>query len=297
MRPDFGIVVDSTSDFPQKLLNELDIKMVNAFIIIEDTEYEDRVNITRIQLLEALNNPKLRITTSQPSPKQFLQVFQELLTRYKKVLYIGLSSKLSGTFQNAVIAANKLSKEKVYCYDTLSLSYGNTVYAYHAAIRRKDGVSLETVLKELDQIQMSISLYITVGDLEYMRRGGRIGRARGILGKLLHIKPVLTIKEGELEVFKTSRGIESARQIIFKNVINDARKFKNFIFLSTCGIDDDDFNSFVEKITKNIKPLKRISGPLGPIVLCHVGPIADAVVLAKIPKKSVKSYLQEKKPL
>ena len=290
MTDSYTIVLDSTSDFPKELEEKYNIPLVLAKVIIGTKEYLDRVGISREKILDELINSEEKITTSQPSPKDFHDIFSKTLEESDHILYLGVSHKLSATYQNAMIAAKKF-KGKITCIDTLSVSHGITLMAYHAILRKEQGMKLELLVEEIKEMIVNTRVYILVKELKYLYRGGRIGRARHFIGSSLKLKPLLHLVDGELDALKSVRGTKAGYRAMSDFVTKDAQEFGKFTLIGTYGNDNPKFKRLSNSVNKKLKPLKYLYVPIGPAVSCQVGPNAEAFFIAKIPEEAVDIYI------
>lgn len=286
----FAIVVDSVSDLPEELEKKFNIPIVHAKVIIGEKEYLDRIGIERKDLLSQLIHSKEKISTTQPSPMDFDIVFRKELEKYDHVLFLSVSSVLSATYQNAVISAKKIGKDKITCIDTLSVTHGITLIVHHAILRREQGVELLELVEEINQMISDMKIYFLVNELKYLQRGGRIGMAKRLLGTLLNKKPLLTIEEGGIDALKSVKGTEAGYEEMVKLVSEYADKNKNFVLAGAYGLESPNFEKLAHSVKTKLKPLYYIYEPIGPAVLCHVGPNVDAFIIIKIPESSKELY-------
>ncbi len=289
MTNSYAIIIDSVSDFPKELEEKYKVSIVPAIVIIGSKEFLDRVGITREEFLHEIVNSKEKITTSQPSPKDFHDVFSKTLEESDHILYLGVSHKLSATFQNASIASKRF-KGKITCIDTLSVSLGITAIAHHAALRREQGMELNPLVDEIKEMMKNTKIYILVEELKYLLRGGRIGRARHAIGSLLNMKPLLQFVDGEIDVLKSIRGVEAGYEAMIEEVTRDAQEFGNFVLSGAYGVENDKFEKLFKSLQNKIQPLNYLYGPIGPAVICHVGPNVEAFFITKLPESSVEIY-------
>ena len=290
MTTNFAIITDSTSDFPEELREKHDVYIVPARVIIGEKEYLDRVGITREEIIYQLEHSKEKITTTQPLPADFQIIFSEVLEKYEKILFLSVSSGLSATYQNGVLVAKRIGKDRIVCIDTKTVSNATALLAYHAVIRREQGVEFEKVVEEINQMVPSIKLVFIVESLDYLHRGGRIGRAKHLIGTILNKKPILNLVDGEISAIETVKGSKAGFELMGNLIKQYAEEYKNYCFASTYGKDNPQFNRFVNKLKNGLKPLHYFDAPTGAGVLTHVGPDVEAVMIIKIPDESLKSY-------
>jgi DegV family protein with EDD domain len=285
----YAIIIDSVSDLPKELEEKYKVTIVPARVIIGSEDFLDRVGITREKFLHEIVHSKEKITTSQPSPKDFHDVFSKTLEETDHILYLGVSHKLSATFQNASIASRRF-KGKITCIDTLSISLGITAIAHHAALRIEQGMELSPLIDEIKEMMKNTKIYILVEDLKYLLRGGRIGRARHAIGSLLNMKPLLHFVEGEIDALKSIRGVEAGYEAMIEEVTRDAQEFGNFVLSGAYGIENNKFERLSKSLQNKIQPLSYFYEPIGPAVICHVGPNVEAFFITKLPESSIEIY-------
>jgi DegV family protein with EDD domain len=195
-----AIVTDSTADLPPQLAQELGVSVVPLSVIFGEEVYKEGVDITPDLFYDKLQSVKELPTTSAPSVGDFLQVYREALKTTNEVISIHLSSKLSATHGAATQAAAQLADEgaRIEVIDSQSISVGMMFMAAAASKASRQGATLEEIRAMLDRMVPRLHIYVVLDTLEYVRRGGRIGRARAFLGTILRVKPVLSFKEGEV---------------------------------------------------------------------------------------------------
>jgi len=193
------IVTDSGADLPDHLAKELGITVVPLYIRFGEEVYRDRVSISEDEFYERLTHDPVHPSTTQPGPQDFLEAYQKLSADADGIVSIHISGKLSGTCNSALMAKGMLEGEcpvEVVDSETLSMSVGLIVIA--AAEMAKAGESLDKIVERVKQAIPKTYLFFLLDTLEYLRRGGRIGKAKALMGSILSVKPMLTIKDGEL---------------------------------------------------------------------------------------------------
>lgn len=191
------IVTDSTCDLPVQLVKERGVIVVPLKVRFGDFEYQDGVNIDADRFFQLLMSSQKFPTTSQPSVGEFLQVYKELTDQGHQILSIHISAKLSGTYNSAVQAKNTLeARDNVEVFDSAHASLSQGLMVLEAARLAAEGQSRQDILKTLEQSRDKFHCFGVMDTLEYLQKGGRIGKAQAFLGSLLNIKPILAIKEG-----------------------------------------------------------------------------------------------------
>jgi DegV family protein with EDD domain len=182
------------------MADELKISVVPLSVIFGDEVYREGVDITHDLFYDKLINSRVAPTTSAPSVGDFISVYEPLLKEADEIVSIHISSKLSATYNNALQAARQLSDQgaRIEVIDSQSVSFGLTFLAAAAARAAMNGGGVEEIGKLVESMIPRIKLYVALDTLEYLRRGGRIGRARAFLGAVLRVKPLLSIRDGEV---------------------------------------------------------------------------------------------------
>ncbi|BFH38823.1 DegV family protein [Paenibacillus melissococcoides] len=207
------IVTDSTADIPQELRERYRIEMIPLKVHFGNDMYQDAVTISAERFYQLLVEAKRLPTTSQPSPIEFLEVFKRLNAEPDtQIISIHLSAAFSGTYQSAVLAKNMMEEEAdITIVDSKSASYGFGLIVVEAAKMAEAGRSKEEILAMIERYQRERKLFFLVDTLEYLQKGGRIGKAAALFGTLLNIKPILSIDdEGEVYAVEKVRGYKKA---------------------------------------------------------------------------------------
>ncbi len=204
---DILFIVDSGCGLPDKYIKKYNVKVVGLKIYLDGKEYTDDLTF-KDKFYELMKNTRSIPTTSQVLLKDFIDIFERAREEgYKRILYIALSSKTSGTYQTALNAASQVKDIKIDVVDTRHVSIGAGLMAIRMMELIKDeGKSVDEVLSISKKIHDNVYMQFVVDTLEYLYRNGRIGKASSILGNLLNIKPILGIEDGEVAVMSKVRG-------------------------------------------------------------------------------------------
>ncbi len=207
------IVTDSTSDIPAEIARALDITVVPIHILFGNQSYRDGVDIPVEEFYRRLLNGPVHPTTSQPSPEDFIRVYDKLCGDADGLISIHISAKLSGT----VSSANQATADKDYAcpievVDTNQVSMALGIIVINAAKMAQKGADFATIVSRVKSMSERVKLLVLFDTLKYLARGGRIGKAKSLMGSVLNVKPILTLKEGEFvpssQVRSRSKGIE-----------------------------------------------------------------------------------------
>jgi len=204
-----AVVLDSTADFPDAPERFPGWRVVPLYVNLGGRSYRDYVDLGPDELYARRASAATPPTTSQPTPGDFLAVYEELAGRYERILSLQLSSTLSGTYASAVTAAEQLG-DAVRVFDTRTVSAAIAVLALAVQRRLERGTTEKEIDALVDRFRRDHGLLFTVDTLEFLARGGRIGRAAAFAGTLLSVKPVLELDDGEVVPVKRVRGSQKA---------------------------------------------------------------------------------------
>ena len=266
------IVTDSTSDIPADLLQEHDITVIPVNVIDGDVQYKDGIEIQPDQLLAQMRDDKKFFKTSQPSPGDFQEALEPLIAEYDHVLVITLAKKLSGTYQSAMIALDFVDADKVDVYDSNHTTGGLGLIVVRAAVMAKEGKSLADILKVCEAMTEITQTGGYVDDLEYLRRGGRIGGVKQLLGKIFNLKPVIKLVDGELQPIASARGREKAQLALtehYSEVLGAKREIDVFV---THALSEAEVDPMLAILKEHLKVRNVYISTLGAALGCHLGP-------------------------
>ena len=254
------------------LVHDKEIRKFRSLLNIEKKEYEDFIEINSDDFYSRLEkNPDLDISTAQTSTGKILEMYEEMKNAgYTKLIVITISKLLSGTYQNAVLAAKMIDIE-VIVYDSLSLTYIEALMAMTAKKMADEKKSVEEIIAQLDKIRDNNHVYITVNTLKYLVKNGRLSGVAGAIGSLLKLRPLLHIsKEGKVETLDKIRTTSKAREELKQRFLTEV-KDKNvipFIVYTNNMAEMLDLKDELE--THGLNDILLI--PLTPVVGCHAGP-------------------------
>ncbi|HET7657472.1 MAG TPA: DegV family protein [Bacillales bacterium] len=278
------IVTDSSADIPKSLAVEYGIEIVPLVVMIGEDEYYDGETITPDTLYQKMKDGQVPKTAQVPY-ERIRKVFENLAKNNESAVYIGLSSELSGTYQTATLVRDELIEEykgfDLETVDSKGASIGQGFIALEAARMAKEGRSKEKILEAVRFNIAHMDYIFTVDDLEYLKRGGRIGRAAAFLGGLLNIKPLLGLEDGRLVPIEKVRG----QKKVFRRMIEILKERVGDLDKQTIGLCYADALDSVETLKKMIQD--ELGGgsflevPIGAVIGSHAGPGTFAVVFRK----------------
>ncbi|MBR4864020.1 MAG: DegV family protein [Oscillospiraceae bacterium] len=208
------IIVDSTADLQEK--EKMQVTAVPLTVCFGTQEYVDGVTINHTEFYEKLVESDVMPSTSQATPDAFEKVFREVAEAGDSAVVLTLASKLSGTYQSAMIAAGEF--ENIHVVDTASVAIGSGILTKLALALREQGLTAAELAQALEQHKKDLCIVTLVDTLEYLKKGGRLSGAAAFAGKLLNIKPVLAIVDGEILVMGKARGAKQGAAMLASQI-------------------------------------------------------------------------------
>ena len=263
------IVTDSASDLPQDLCDQFGIDVVPLHIRFGDDEYVDREELSTEQFWQKLSTSSVLPETAAPSVGAFEETFRRLHEEGADgIVCVNLSSAMSATMQSAQVAAKALDGLcPIEVVDSKSVSMGQGSLALQAARLAKDGADIDTVLADIEDRQSHGQLFATLDTLEFLRKGGRIGGAQAMLGSMLSIKPVITVKDGVVQPAGKVRTRSKALRFIADRL--HAGPIESVCVLHAGAPDLDEFLALLDP---SVSRSDVLVAQIGPVVGVHTGP-------------------------
>jgi DegV family protein with EDD domain len=270
-RANTAIVLDSTADFPDAPERFPNWRVVPLYVLFGAQSYRDYVDIGPAEFYERLREATELPTTSQPTPQDFAAAYEEL-AGYERILALSVSAKLSGTYESAQRAAAD-SGGRVRVIDTETASAAIAMLALAVQRRLERGTTDDEIDELVARFKRESGLIFTLETLEYLARGGRIGRAAGWAGQLLHIKPILTLADGEVLPLKRVRGNRKAIQE-FADAFDAGTEDGPGLRVGIAHAEAPERMAALEKLVRDLRPSAEIevATTLGPVVGTHAGP-------------------------
>ncbi|RIM27650.1 DegV family protein [Staphylococcus chromogenes] len=274
------IVTDSTSDLDQTYLAENNIHIVPLSVTVNGKSYIDQEEISSEEFIQFLDNDENDLKTSQPPLGQFVETYETLTKDGAEVISIHLSSGLSGTYQTAV-QASEMVDGKVTVIDSKSIAYGLGYQIQHIVEWLNEGFSTEVILDKIQQLQKNIMLYVVIGKLDRLIKGGRISKTKGMLGNLMKIKPIGVLNDGNLELVHSSRTQGACAKYIAK----DLASFLGNDKIKSVAISHANAVDFLDKVKEKLDETFSFSNFhtsfTTPVISTHTGTGAIGLVVLK----------------
>jgi DegV family protein with EDD domain len=264
-----AIVTDSTADLPPQLAAKRSITVVPLTLNFDGQSLLDGVDIRPDEFYRRLPTASTHPTTSQPSPGRFAEAYSSLLARYESIVSIHISEKLSGTYASARQAADMTDPKRVRVVDSEVVSMSLGLVTLVASAMAAGGAEAETIEAKVLDMRAHVQTYFSVATLEFLRRGGRIGRASALLGSVLQVKPVLCIRDGQVTPLERVRTFERA----LNRVVELARQVDRGHGVCVI-VGHADAQADAERIGRELESISEtlMIQPLGPVVGAHAGP-------------------------
>ena len=277
------IITDSLSDITSDIAEELGITVVPLTVLFGHETFLDRITMTTDEFYYRLTHGDIWPTTTQPTPGTFADVYNKLAEENDGILVITLSNKLSGTYESALNARTLVEKEcRIEVIDSLTVAMGLGLIVIAAAKAAQAGAKLNELVDLVHSAMPRSHLVAYFDTLKYLARGGRIGKAQGLLGAVLSVKPVLTVKDGEMSPLTRLRSRAAGMDYLYNFVAGFSHIEELAVEHATTP---DDANRLVERLG-SLFPKERIyRSTISPVVGTYAGPGAMAVTILGAEKK------------
>jgi DegV family protein with EDD domain len=265
------IVTDTTADLPLQLAHDLGISVVPLSVIFGEEVYREGIDIDHDLFYEKLIRGNVMPTTSAPSVGDFLEVYEPLLRETDEIVSVHISSKLSATHANACQAAQELAGRgaRIEVVDSHAVSLALALVTLEALRAAREDRSIEEIKAVAERTRERISIHAMLDTLEYVRRGGRIGRARAFLGAVLRLKPILALRDGEVHPEERVRTKRRAIERLFQIAASHSNVREIAVAYST---DPEDAQDFEQRLAEAMPHLNIWVARFGPVLGTHGGP-------------------------
>jgi DegV family protein with EDD domain len=276
------IVTDSTSDIDAELAGRLGIKIVPLTVLFGKESFRDRIDISTDEFYRRLSQENIFPTTTQPSPAAFAEVYRPILAAGDDILVIVISGKLSGTYQSAVNAVSMVGGTgHIHVIDSRNTAMGLGLLAIAAAEKAGEkGATLDTTAKYMTERASACHIIMLFDTLKYLARGGRIGKARGFLGSLLSVKPILTMKDGEVTPLTRLRSMAAGVDYLYNFATGHNRIEHMAVEYATTPFEAD---ALIDRLAA-VYPRERIfRATISPVLGAYMGPNVLSVAVLEAP--------------
>ncbi|BBF45357.1 DegV family protein [Lachnospiraceae bacterium KM106-2] len=279
MNNNYVVVTDATVDLPDRIVNELDIKVIPMAFELDGKTYTHYPDERELSIESFYNKLKegSTSTSSQIAPIIYQEFFEDILSNGQDLIYLCFTSGMSGTYQSSCMILEDLKDSypdrKIFCVDTLSASIGEGMFVYNAALLKNEGYSIEELNDWAINHVHNARHWFTVKDLFHLKRGGRISGVEALVGTALKIRPVLSIdEEGKLTVVSKVRGSKKELEFLISKLEEEGTDLANQTVIIGHG-DDLGQAQELERLIREKNLVKDIIiTKIGPIIGTHTGP-------------------------
>ena len=274
-----GVLTDSHSGITQEEAKKLGIYVLPMPFYINDQCHYEGKDISREEFIELLKNDE-NVSTSQPSPEAVMNLWDEILKEYEELVYIPISSGLSGSCSTAMaMAQNDDYEGKVFVVDNGRVSTPMKQSVLDAIELLNEGCSAKEIKNRLEDAKGKMGIFVAVDDLKYLKKGGRISSSVALVGGMLKVKPILKFDIGTLDSFKNCRGLIKAKTVMIEEVkrivtTDYAEDFEkgNVHILAASSADEEETKKWVNEIQEAFPGIKVLWDYLPMGITCHIGP-------------------------
>lgn len=280
-----AVITDSNSGITQEQAAVLGIHVVPMPFRIAEMDYLEDINLSQEEFYQKLNDDET-VSTSQPSPDDLMKTWDTVLKEYDELVYIPMSSGLSGSCQSAIIFSQDYDG-RVCVVDNQRISVTQRQSVLDAMEMARNGYSAQQIKEKLEEVKFHSSIYIMLDTLHYLKKGGRITPAAAALGTILRLKPVLTIQGEKLDAFAKARTSAQGRRLMINAMKDDFEKRfggmdRQHVWLEMAySFDKESAESFKKEVQEAFPGYEIHMDPLALSVSCHIGPGALAIACSE----------------
>ncbi len=271
MRP-VALVTDSTADLSLELRKKHDIYSIPLYVLFKDVTYADGVDLDTKKLYQLVSEKNMIPKTAAVSPGDFLRFFEPLIKEGHDILYLGIGSSLSATFQSARIAKSEFPPGRVTLVDSRNLSSGIGLLVLKAKDMRDQGMSAAEIKEELDRLVPRVRSYFAIRTLDYLHKGGRASGTAKLIGGILKIKPIIAVHDGQLDVYRKPAGKMSRAVDIMLDDFFTSEAIDTDYVMVTHSEAFRHARYAIERIRSTGKMENIIESEAGCVISSHCGP-------------------------
>lgn len=268
------VVTDSTADLSPELVERFDIKVVPLSVIFGSQVFEDTPDFRGTKFHDKIKELKVHPKSTQATPADFVKMFKPILDAGDEVIYVALSSGLSGTINSAAKAAEELEAvDRIHIVDSKNLSMGIGLLACRAAEMVAEGLTADVIVKKLEQMVPRVRVAFIVHNLDYLYKGGRLSVAQAVMGNLLNIHPMIGVADGKMSVIEKVRGKwEKALLQLVAVQLGKPEKVDPHMISVTHSAADPEAKFLNDKVAEIIPEANIVTTEAGAVISCHCGP-------------------------
>lgn len=277
------IIADSTIDITPEMYEKYNIRMIPLSVNFGEESFKDTVEISPDEIYERVEKGSPLPSTAAIPPAVFKEVLQEYIDKDMDIVFSGIGSKLSTTYQNFLLAASEFPEGRIYAVDSENLSTGTGLLVLKMCKLRDEGKSAKEIAEEVQKLTGKVSTKFVLNKLDYMKKGGRCSAIVALFGHLFHIHPILAMKEGKLLVSKKPRGpMKVAYNEMLDELKNDLPNVDlDHVMLTHSGMDQDGLNYLYDEMVKLVGKDCISITRAGCVVSSHCGPDTVGILYIK----------------
>ncbi len=287
-----AVVTDSASDIPKELAELYNIKVIPLYIHYNGQEFKDGINITSEKIYSLQKEQKALFMSASPSPKDFIDAYEELLKEYETIISIHLSSRLSAVMKSSKIAVDLLKERKrIIIFDSLSGTMGTGFMALAAAKAIERGMEVREIIKILKFFRDNTRLYGTINTLRYLRRSGRVPALAQIATAALRIKPLLGIKNGVVDMIGLTVTRWGSLNEITRRAINQFRHEKWVTVALIHTLCRAEAKKVMKKLQVSLNCVESLIVDCTPVVGAHTGPGLIGIIICSLDRRIAELFI------
>lgn len=274
----YVLITDSCIDLPLEIVERYEMVVLPLSVNINGKEYKNYLDEREIKFKKFYDmlREKAKTSTSMATPNDFIETFEKYVEQGYDILSISFSSNLSGTYNSSLIAKAELEEKypdnKIITIDSLCASMGQGLLLTYAGKLREEGKSIDEVAAWVEENKLNICHLFTVGDLNHLRRGGRLSYSKALIAQVLRIKPVLHVnKEGKLVQVGIARGRQSSIKSLIDRLKKTIQNPEEQIIYISHGDCLEEVEKIKEKIKNELNPKEIVINYIGPVIGSHSG--------------------------
>jgi DegV family protein with EDD domain len=272
------IITDSTSDIPGEVAARYGIIKVPLTVSFGDDQYKDGIEMTQEEFFDRLSKSRRLPTTSQVNPAAFMDIYREETGKGNEIISIHLSSSLSGTYQSAVVAAQTVDKNSISVIDSRSVTLALGVIVMKAAEYANAGMERNRIVEKINAFKSEVRILIVVDTLEYLRKGGRLSGAQAVIGGMLNIKPILTIRDGKVVLIDKARGQKKAMRRVIDIMKEESIGLPGELIGIANAACPETAEELKAMVREELGDVKFIESAVGCVIGTHAGPGAFGLI-------------------
>ncbi|MNM96929.1 Fatty acid-binding protein [compost metagenome] len=276
------IFADSTSDLPASWITKHQIGIIPLYVVFNDETYRDGLDITPSDIYRRVAENGSLPKTTAPSPKDFMDAFAPHIEQGHDIVYISISSSLSSTYQNALIAADEFPEGRIKVFDSLNLCSGIGLLVMKAARAAEQGQSAEQIISILESCRPLVETEFVIDTLEYLYKGGRCSGMQNFIGSLLQIRPVLKVVNGSIiPAYKVRGKKEKAVQQMLDNALSNKENMDNDLIIVAHTLAEEEAIRLAAILKEQTGANEVAIAEAGCVISSHCGPHTVAIMYTK----------------